>query len=134
VRFTKLVLSLRVTTYDLRQVTSPMMEVKRYYIVSYIFYVINPTAQKLIRGPGVSMSYVVGSNNSYKLIPNTEWVRARLCKLQKGCTRFAADIAEILLKVALKHKQIKSKAYYINNHILNVLKYIFNIQLIINLQ
>jgi hypothetical protein len=30
VRFTKLVLSLRVTTYDLRQITSPIMEVKRY--------------------------------------------------------------------------------------------------------
>ena len=54
VRFTKLVL--RVTTYDLRQVTSPIMEVKRYYIVSYILYIINPTAQKLIRGPGGSMS------------------------------------------------------------------------------
>ena len=25
-----------------------------------------------------------------------EWVRARLCKLQKGCTRLAADITEIL--------------------------------------
>jgi hypothetical protein len=69
------------------------------------------------------------------------WVHARLCKLQKGCTRLAAasdkayqllahgrwfspgtpassttktgrhDIAEILLKVALKHQksnQIKS--------------------------
>ena len=71
-RFTKLVLIVRVTTYDLRQVTSPIMEVKRYYIVSYIFYIINPTAQKLIRGPGVSMSYVVGFNNSYKPIPNTE--------------------------------------------------------------
>jgi hypothetical protein len=60
------------------------------------------------------------------------WVRARLCKLQKGCTGLAAasdkaykllahsrwfspgipassitttDIAEILLKVALKHKK-----------------------------
>jgi hypothetical protein len=72
------------------------------------------------------MSYVVGlPNNSYK----TAWVRARLCKLQKGCTRLAGDkvyqllahgrwfspctptssttktgrrdIAEILLKVAL---------------------------------
>jgi hypothetical protein len=36
------------------------MEVKRYYIVSYIvsyiLYKINPTAQKLIRGPGGSMS------------------------------------------------------------------------------
>ena len=49
VRFTKLVLNLRATTYDLRQVTSPIMEVKRYYIVSYIFYIINPTAQQLIR-------------------------------------------------------------------------------------
>ena len=37
------------------------------------------------------MSYVVGlPNNSYKPITNTVWVRARLCKLQKGCTRFAA--------------------------------------------
>ena len=55
VHFTKLVLS-SVTTYDLRQVTSPIVEVKRYYIVSYILYVINPTAQKLIKGPGGSMS------------------------------------------------------------------------------
>jgi hypothetical protein len=82
------------------------------------------------------MSWVVGlPNNSYKPITNTAWVRARLCKLQKGCTRLAAasdkvyqllahgrwfslgtpassttktgrhDIAEILLKVALKHKK-----------------------------
>jgi hypothetical protein len=57
-----------------------------------------------------------------------------VCKLQKGCTRFAADIAEILLKVALRHQKIKSKADYINNHIANVFKYIFNIQLIIKLQ
>ena len=35
--------------------------------------------------PGGSMSQVVGlSNNSYKPITNTAWVRARLCKLQKG--------------------------------------------------
>ena len=70
-------------------------------------------------------------NNSYKPIINTTWVRAQLCKLQKGCTQPAAasdkvyqllahgrwfsprtpassttktsrhDIAEILLKVAL---------------------------------
>jgi hypothetical protein len=70
-------------------------------------------------------------NNSYKPITNTAWVRARLCKLERGCTRLAAasdkayqllahgwwfspgipassttktgrhDIAEILLKVAL---------------------------------
>jgi hypothetical protein len=55
-------------------------------------------------------------------------------ELQKRWTRLAADIAEILLKVALKHKKVKSKADYINNHILNVLKYIFNIQLITKLQ
>ena len=46
----------KLKSYDLRQVTSPIMEVKRYYIVSYILYIINPTAQKLIRGPGGSMS------------------------------------------------------------------------------
>jgi hypothetical protein len=81
------------------------------------------------------MSLVVGlPNNSYKPIINTVWVRARLCKLQKGFTRLAAtsdkdyqllahgrwfspgtpatstpkpgrhDIAEILLKVALNTK------------------------------
>jgi hypothetical protein len=34
----------------------------------------------------------------------------------------------------LKHQKIKSKADYINNHILNVFKIFFNIQLIIKLQ
>jgi hypothetical protein len=78
-------------------------------------------------------------NNSYKPITNTVWVRARLCRLQKGCNRLAAasdkvyqllahgrwfspgtpassttktgrhDIAEILLKVALKHQNSNSK-------------------------
>ena len=78
------------------------------------------------------MSQVAGlHNNSYTPITNTAYVRARLCKLQKGCTRLAAasdkiyqllangrwfspgtpassttktgrhDIAEIWLKVAL---------------------------------
>ena len=87
------------------------------------------------------MSWVVGlPSNSYNAITNTAWVRARLCKLQKRCTRLAAasdnvyqllahgrwfspdtrassttktgrlDIAEILLKVTLKHqKTIKIK-------------------------
>jgi hypothetical protein len=37
------------------------------------------------------MSWVVGlPYNSYKHITNAAWVRARLCKLQKGCTRLAA--------------------------------------------
>ena len=81
---------------------------------------------------GGSMSYVVGlSSNSYKPITNTMWVRVRLCKLQKVCTRLTAtsdkaykllthgrwfsppssttktgrhDIAEILLKVGLNTK------------------------------
>ena len=87
------------------------------------------------QGPGGSMSQVVGvPNNSYKHITNTAWLRARLCKLQKWCTRLAAasdkacqllahdrwfspgtpassttktgrhDIAEILLKEALNPK------------------------------
>jgi hypothetical protein len=29
------------------------------------------------------------SSHRYKPITNTAWVRARLCKLQKGCTRLA---------------------------------------------
>jgi len=56
-------------------------------------------------------------------ITDTAWVRARLCKIQKGCTRWFSpgtpalsttktcrhDIAEILLKVALNTiNQIKS--------------------------
>jgi hypothetical protein len=79
---------------------------------------------------------VVGlPNNSYKPITSTAWVRPRLRKLQKRCTRLADasdkvyqllvhglwfssgtpassttktgrhDIAEILLKVALKHQK-----------------------------
>jgi hypothetical protein len=38
------------------------------------------------------MCEVVGiPSNSYKPITNTAWVRARLCKLQKECTRLAAE-------------------------------------------
>ena len=85
------------------------------------------------------MSQVVGlPNNSYKPITNMGWVRARLCKLQKRCTRLAVasdkvyqllahgrwfspassttktgrhDIAEILLNAALttKNQSIKIK-------------------------
>ena len=76
---------------------------------------------------------------SYKPITNTGWVRARLCILQKGCTRLATasdkvyqllahgrwfspgtpassiiktgphDIAEILLKVCVKTPKIKNQ-------------------------
>jgi hypothetical protein len=82
---------------------------------------------------------VVGlANNSYKPITNAAWVRAQLCKLQKGCTRLTATsdnvyqllahgrwlfpgtpassttttgrhgIADILLKVASKQQKSKS--------------------------
>ena len=95
---------------------------------------------EILKGPGGSMSQVVGLvNNTYKPITNTAQVRARLCKLQKECTRLAAasnkvyqllasgrwfspgtpasfttktglhDIAEILLKVALNTKSQKTK-------------------------
>jgi hypothetical protein len=41
--------------------------------------------------PGGSMRKVVGlPYNSCKPITNKRWVRARLCKLQKRCTRLAA--------------------------------------------
>ena len=83
------------------------------------------------------MSLVVGlPTNSCKPITNTPWVRSRLCKLKQWCTWLAAasdkvyqmlahdrwlspgtpasstktgrhDIAEILLKVALKHQKSK---------------------------
>ena len=90
------------------------------------------------------MIYVVGlPNNSYKPITNTAKVRARLCKLQNGCTRLEAvsdkiyrllthgqlfspdtpassttktghhDIAEILLKVALRHQQSIIKSIHL---------------------
>ena len=82
------------------------------------------------------MSQVTGFNNSYKPITDMVWVRARLCKLQKGCTRLAAAsdkvyqllahgslrvlrllpplklVAMIQLKVALNTK--KSNQNYIN--------------------
>jgi hypothetical protein len=88
--------------------------------------------------------------NSYKPITNTAWVRARLCKLQKGCTRLVAardnvyqllahgrwfspasfttktgrhDIAEILLKVALKHqKSKKSNLNYTSESLSGIIK------------
>jgi hypothetical protein len=86
------------------------------------------------------MSYVVElPNNSSKPIINTACIRDRLCTLQKGCTRLAAErvkayqllahgrwfsprtpasptaktirhaIAEILLKVALNTKNLINK-------------------------
>ena len=103
-----------------------LLQMEMYYVIEY-----TPTCR--VKGPGGSMSQVVGLPiNSYKPIINTAWVHDRLCKLQKGCTRIASasdkvyqllgsvvlsgyycfsitktglhDTAEILLKVALKHQ------------------------------
>ena len=102
------------------------------------------------------MSQVVGiPSNSYKHITNMAWVRARLCKLQKRCTRLTAasnkayqllahgrwfspgtpassttktgrhDIAEILLKVALN---TKNQIKSINQNILVLDQVLFDIQ------
>jgi hypothetical protein len=35
-------------------------------------------------------AFLSGSNNSYKPITNTAWVRAQLCRLQKRCIQLAA--------------------------------------------
>ena len=89
------------------------------------------------------------TNNSYMPITNTSWVRARICKLQKGCTRLAAasdevyqllahgrwfspgtlassvtktgrhDIAEILLKVAFNTKNQSINRSFQNNYLAN---------------
>ena len=95
------------------------------------------------------MSQVVGlPNNSYKPVTNTAWVCARLCKLQKGCTRLAAandkvyqllahgqwfslgtpnssttktgrhDIAEILLTVALSTKHQSINDVYVTGSVI----------------
>ena len=49
----------------------------------YIYHLFRNTNYIKMKGPGGSMSQVVGlPNNSYKPITNTAWVRARLCKLQ----------------------------------------------------
>jgi len=44
---------------------------------------------------------VVGlPSNSHKPITNTSWVRARLCKLQKRCTRLAAAMDKVYMLIA----------------------------------
>ena len=87
-------------------------------------------------------------------ITNTAWVRARLCRLQKGCTRLAAasdkvyhllahgrwfslgtlissttktghhDKAEILLKLTLKHQ--KSKPLLVFLPVVGVLAHMYD--------
>ena len=64
------------------------------------------THHHCLRGPGGSMSYVVGlPHNSYKPITNTTWVVARLCKLQKGCTQLAAASDKVYHVQLLAHSR-----------------------------
>ena len=115
--------------------------------MSYVVVGPGGSMSQVVVGSGGSMSQVVGlPNNSYKPITNTAWVRARLCKLQKGCTRLAAssdkayqllahirwfspgtpassttktgrhDIAEILLKVSNQIKSNQIQPSYIFVH------------------
>ena len=59
-------------------------------MIFFLYILTNTQSIQSARGPGGSMSQVVGlPSNSYKPITNMAWVRARLCKLQKGCTRLA---------------------------------------------
>jgi hypothetical protein len=88
------------------------------------------------------MSWVGGSNSSYKPITNTRGFAPSFVSYKKGCTRLAAasdkvyqllaqgrwfspstpaspttktgrhDIAEMLLKVALKHQKINQSILY----------------------
>jgi hypothetical protein len=44
----------------------------------------------MIMATSFSGGRIRSPNNSYKPITNITWVRARLCELQKGCTRLAA--------------------------------------------
>ena len=65
-------------------ISTPLKATRIFY-----FFLFSPLLI-VARGPGGSLTQVIGSNNSYKHITTTSWVRVRLCKLQKGCTRLAA--------------------------------------------
>ena len=113
----------------------------------YKYFVLD-TRHAIYGGPGGSISQVVGSNSSFKPITNTRGFAPSFVNYKKGCTRLAAasdqayqlfahvwwfspgtlvssttktgrhDIAEILLKVALKKinkiNQSKSPVYLTN--------------------
>jgi len=50
----------------------------------------------ILKGSSGSMTSVVGlPNKSYKPITNTACVRAWICRLQKGCTRLAAQVIKL---------------------------------------
>jgi hypothetical protein len=66
--------------------TASELESRQYESVGYTV-----TSQHYKRAQVAQWVKVVGlPNNSCKPITNTGWVRVRLCKLQKGCTRLAA--------------------------------------------
>ena len=85
-----LVLTLNETQYFLIKISTDQKMVCTLYALDVTLSFLMLHYLLFQRGPGGSMSQIVGSNNSYKPITNTAWVRARLCKLQKGSTRLAA--------------------------------------------
>ena len=122
------------SSYNIKILTEIILD-KLYVIFMELCMHESDPSSSPFQDPGCSMSQVVGLlSNSYKPLTHTAWVRARLCKLQKRCTRPATasdklyqllalgrwfspgtlassitkavrhDIAEILLKVALNTK------------------------------
>jgi hypothetical protein len=62
------------------------------------------------KGPGSSMSYVVGlPNNSYKPITNTVWVRARFVNYKKGALDLILITPLDTLKIEKSGKSTFSK-------------------------
>jgi hypothetical protein len=69
----------------------PKRFVNNYYVVNLIKYRNESLLAVILEGLSGRDRMVVGlPNNSYTPITNTAWIRARLCKLQKWCTRLAA--------------------------------------------
>ena len=79
------------TKHELRSLHFIKVKVVYHSYVNCIRPFIFVTYSLKIRRSIGSMSQVVGLlNNSFKPITNAAYVRARLCKLQKRCTRLAA--------------------------------------------
>ena len=71
----------------------PFKQIQMCRSFSLLAYIYGVVGDQIIKGPGGSMSQVVGlPNNSYKPITYVAWVRTLRCKLQKGCTRLRPQV------------------------------------------